>query len=189
MDGSRSSSLRNEPNLTHGEQRILALLEAWGPRLERLEQGQQRLEQRMERVEQRLERVEQRLDALEQRMERVEQRLDLVEHRLQDLEEKVSAQGRELRMLTSQVEIEAAASKQRDRQFNLELLRYRDEEHLRLNQLRDSWFKELQFLRASVTERLDQHNTRLEMLEQAVQRLGDQLAQAFQRQWAPLPTA
>jgi hypothetical protein len=60
---------------------------------------------------------------------------------------------------------------------------------LRLNQLRDSWFKELQFLRASVTERLDQHNTRLEMLEQAVQRLGDQLAQAFQRQWAPLPTA
>jgi uncharacterized protein (UPF0335 family) len=154
MDGTMSSSLRNEPNLTHGEQRILALLEAWGPRLERLEQGQQRLEQR-----------------------------------IQNLEEKVSAQGRELRMLTSQVEIEAAASKQRDRQFNLELLRYRDEEHLRLNQLRDSWFKELQFLRASVTERLDQHNTRLEMLEQAVQRLGDQLAQAFQRQWAPLPTA
>ncbi len=175
MDGTMSSSLRNEPNLTHGEQRILALLEAWGPRLERLEQGQQRLEQRLERVEQ-------RLDSLEHRVESLDQRIDVLEKRTTSLAE-------ELRLLTRRVEIEGAASKQRHRQSTEALLHFRKEEHERQNQLRNTWFNELHVFRTQVEERFEQHNTRLEMLEQAVQRLGDQLTQALQRQWAPLPTA
>ncbi|ATB29875.1 hypothetical protein [Melittangium boletus] len=154
MNGSTSSSqARNEPGLTPGEQRILALLEGWEPRLERLEQGQQRLEQGQQRLEQ-------RMDHMEQRMERLEQQV-------QTLEDKVGVLGRDLQMLTLRVESEAAASKQRDRQLS----------------------EDLQTLRVEVAERFNQHNTRLEMLEQAVQRLGEQLTAAIQRAWAPLPTA
>jgi|GEM_PF-3668736 len=162
MEGFTSSSqARNEPGLTPGEQRILALLEGWGPRLERLEQGQQRMEQRLERLE----------------------------HRVRALEEKVGFLTGDVQMLTIRLESEAAASKQRERRLSEDLHRLREEAHGREAQLRDSWFKELQGMRVEVKERFDQHNTRLELLEQAVQRLGEQLTAAIQRAWAPLPTA
>jgi len=138
------STVKDDPALTPGEQRILALMEQG---FQRLEQGFQRLEQRQERLEQRQERLEQRQNGLE---------------------DKLDAQTKQLLELTVRVTQEAAASKQRDRQLSADIQRLREQGEARDTDWRQTFHWEMNAFRKEVSEKFDQHNTRLEMLEQAI---------------------
>jgi chromosome segregation ATPase len=131
-----------EQSLTPGEQRILALME----------QGQRRLEQR----------------------------LDGMDQRLQSLEEGQKRTNQQLQDLTLKVDKEAAASKMRDRQLEAELQHLEEQSQNRHLWLKGeieraqqatlaSVFQELNSLRAALTERLDQHNMRLDVLEETLE--------------------
>jgi hypothetical protein len=119
------STVKEDPALTPGEQRILALMG----------QGFGRLEQRMDRLEQRQKGLEGKV-------------LDL----------------------TARVSQEAAASKQRDRQLSADIQRLREERAARDLDWLQTFHREMNAFRVEVSEKFDQHNTRLEMLEQAAER-------------------
>ncbi len=70
--------------------------------------------------------------------------------------------------LTSRIDDEGAASKQRDRQMLQGIERRSQEMDAREAQLRTLLAESTLGLRRELSERLDQHNVRLEMLEQAV---------------------
>lgn len=70
--------------------------------------------------------------------------------------------------LTSRIDDEGAASKQRDRQMLQGIERRNQEMDAREAQLRTLLAESTLGLRRELSERLDQHNVRLEMLEQAV---------------------
>jgi hypothetical protein len=161
-----------EQSLTPGEQRILILMEQGQQRLQTLmEQGQQRLEQRMERME--------------QSMGSLEEKLGEQGRRLNSLEEKLGEQGQQLRALTIKVEEEAADSVMRDRQLSVDLENLRKEAQERNGQLLvridrshqetlDLLDRKLNTLRNDFSERFNQHNTRLKMLEQTVRLFSEQ---------------
>lgn len=110
---------------------------------------------------------EQRILAL---MEQGQQRLD---QRLQSLEEGQKRMDKQLKDLTLKVDKEAAASKMRDQQLTMTLEHMRREEQERAVSLQRSTlsavFLELNALRTTLVERLDQHNTRLEVIEQTLE--------------------
>jgi chromosome segregation ATPase len=151
------SSVKDESSLTPGEQRILALMG----------QGFGRLEQRMDR--------------LELRQERLELRQERLEMRQTGLEEKLEAQTKQLLDLTCRVTQEAAASKQRDRQLSADLQRLREEAAARDTDWRQTFHREMNAFRVEVSEKFDHHNTRLEMLEQGIERTNVGLRQLDQR--------
>jgi uncharacterized phage infection (PIP) family protein YhgE len=153
----RSTSVNpgsGEQNLTPGEQKILTLME----------QGQQRLEKGQQLTNQ-------RLQSLEDGQQRTNQRLHSLENKLSD-------HGEQLRILTGRVAQEGAASKQRDRELAEEIRRFREAREQK-DQETVAWIsqakqeaisslsRETNTLRADHDRLLDQHNTRLEMLEQS----------------------
>ncbi|QRN97479.1 hypothetical protein JRI60_52610 [Archangium violaceum] len=96
------------------------------------------------------------LTLLDQRLDRVDQRLDRVDQQLKDL--------------TRKVEQEAADSKVRDRQLASDIQHLRQEVQKRDVQLRETLHEQVNTLRKELCERLDQHGTRLTMLEHTVER-------------------
>src|SRR5689334_8902897 len=86
-----------------------------------------------------------------------------LEQRQQVLENKLEAQTRQLRELTSRVDQEAVASKRRDRQPSEDIQRLREEAAARDIDCRQTIFRETNASRREVSEKFDQHNTRLEM--------------------------
>jgi hypothetical protein len=175
----RSTSVNpgpGEQSLTPGEQKILTLMEQGQQRiLTLMEQGQQGLEQRMAHMEERLDR---RIQALEEGQQSLEKGQERTNQRLQSLDNKLSDQGEQLRLLARKVEYEGGASKQRDWQLAEDIRRFREEREqkdleifARIDQSKQetiaSLSKQVTTLRTDVSERLDQHNTRMEMLEQS----------------------
>ncbi|WP_157758134.1 hypothetical protein [Cystobacter fuscus] len=137
------STVKDDPALTPGEQRILTLM---GQGFGRLEQRQQVLENKLE--------------AQTKQME---------------------VQAKQLLDLTSRVSQEAAASKQRDRQLSADIQRLREQAELRDINWRQTFHGEMNAFRVEVSEKFDQHNTRLEMLEQAAERANSDLRHLDQR--------
>lgn len=144
-----------EQSLTPGEQRILALLE----------QGQQRLEQRLQSLEEGQQRTGKRLQSLEDGQKRVDQRLT------------------ELKLELAQ---EAAASKMRDKELAADVQRLRDDgrernlwlvgelKHTQKSTL-EAMYQETNSLRTGLSERLDQHGTRLGVVERTLERHDEHL--------------
>jgi exonuclease VII small subunit len=149
-----------EQSLTPGEQRILTLMEQGQQRLERrlqsLEGGQQRTDQRMQSLEQRM---DQRMRALEEGQHRTNKQLEDTNNRLQDL--------------TIQVDKETADNKLRYREFAVELDRIIQVDQVRARTLHEATLaamhSEMNLLRKTFTERLDQHHLRLTVLEQTLE--------------------
>jgi chromosome segregation ATPase len=95
------------------------------------------------------------LAVLDQRMDRVDQRMDRVDQQLKEL--------------TRKVELEAAESKTRDRSLSYELQHLRGAVQQQDLNLRDTLHKEMNTLRNELWERLDQHDTRMKVLERTVE--------------------
>jgi chromosome segregation ATPase len=99
---------------------------------------------------------EQNLTPGEQRLLTVlNQRLDRVDQQFKDL--------------TRKVELEAAESKTRDRSLSYELQHLRGAVQQQDLNLRDTLHKEMNTLRNELCEHLDQHHTRLRVLERTVE--------------------
>jgi uncharacterized coiled-coil DUF342 family protein len=137
------STVKGDPALTPGEQRILALM---GQGFQRMEQRQQALENKLEVQTKQLE-----------------------------------VQTKQLLELTARVSQEAAASKQRDRQLSADIQRLREQAESRDIDWRQTFNREMNAFRVEVSEKFDQHNTRLEMLEQAAERTNTDLRHLDQR--------
>jgi chromosome segregation ATPase len=163
----RSTSVNpgpGEQNLTPGEQRILILLE----------QVQQGLEQRMERME---ERLDQRMQSrLEDNQLRIQIQLDQSQHRIQSVEHKLSQQGEQLQTLMIKADYEGAASNMRDRQLTTDLQQLRKEHQkkelellARQKDLAETLYNQANTLREDLSNRFNQLDTRLAMVEQAIQ--------------------
>lgn len=170
-----------EQSLTPGEQRIIALMEQGQQRLDQrlqsLEEGQKRTDQRMQSLEQRMQSLEQRTD---QRMQSLEEGQKRTDQRLRSLEEgqlrtnkHLEDTNNRLQDLTIQVNKEAADGKLRHREFAVELDRILQVDQVRARTLHEATLaamhSEMNSLRKTVTERLDQHNMRLEVLEQTLE--------------------
>ena len=102
---------------------------------------------------------------------RLEQRMDRLEKGLEG----------KLLDLTARVSQEAAASKQRDRQLSADIQRLREQAESRDIDWRQTFNREMNAFRVEVSEKFDQHNTRLEMLEQGIERTNLGLRQLDQR--------
>ncbi|HEX5748030.1 MAG TPA: hypothetical protein VFZ09_17445 [Archangium sp.] len=193
MDRSTSVPMgMGEQSLTPGEQRILALMEQGQ---QRLEQGQQRLEQRLDGVEQRLQSLEEGQKRTDQRLDGMDQRLDGMDQRLQSLEEgqkrtdqRLDGMDRQLAQLRLDVAEEAIRSKLRDRDLSSELQHLQDEHrerHIRLvgeiksaqQTTLQTMYAEMNSFRTLLSERLAQHDTRLEAVERTLKRYDERLTQ------------
>lgn len=120
---------------------------------------------------------EQRILAL---LEQGQQRMQSLEQRMQSMEKKLDSQGRQLEDLTIKVDHEIGASKMRDRQLALDLQCVRKElqerEVLLIAELTRRIDQGVNTLRIEFSERFDQVDTRLGIVEQVVQLNSKQLA-------------
>ncbi|WNG22578.1 hypothetical protein F0U62_00010 [Cystobacter fuscus] len=114
---------------------------------------------------------EQRILALMgQGFQRLEQRQQVLENKLEAQSKQLEAQTKYLLDLTARVSQEAAASKQRDRQLSADIQRLREQAESRDIDWRQTFHREMNAFRVEVSEKFDHHNTRLEMLEQGIER-------------------
>ncbi|HEX8437209.1 hypothetical protein [Archangium sp.] len=152
-----------EQNLTPGEQRILTLME----------QGEQRILTLMEQGQQRMEK---RLQSLEEGQQRMWVQLDQGQRRIQSVEHTLSLQGEQLKTLLIKVDYEGAASNTRDRQLTTDLQQLRKEHQQKelqflawRKELSETLYTQVNRLREELSERFSQLDTRLAMVEQALQ--------------------
>ncbi|OJT16798.1 hypothetical protein BO221_47695 [Archangium sp. Cb G35] len=161
MDRSTSVPMgMGEQSLTPGEQRILALMEQGQ---QRLEQGQQRLEQRLQSLEDGQKRTDQRLEGMDRQL--TELKLDVAE--------------------------EAIRSKQRDRELASQLKHAQDDHRDRtvwlVGEIKSAqqatlqtMYAEMNSFRTPLSERLAQHDTRLEAVERTLKKYDERQTEAPQ---------
>jgi septal ring factor EnvC (AmiA/AmiB activator) len=175
-----------EQSLTPGEQRILALME----------QGQQRLEQRLGHMDQRLQSLEegqkhtnQRLQSLEEGQKHTNQRLQSLETGQKGMDQRLDSMDRRLAELKFDVAEEATRSKLRDRDLASQLQNSQAEHRERniwlVGEIKSAqqatlqaMYVEMNSFRTLLTERLDQHDTRLQAVERTLKRYDERQAEA-----------
>ncbi|HYO71614.1 MAG TPA: hypothetical protein VEU33_36605 [Archangium sp.] len=177
-----------EQSLTPGEQRILALMEQGQQRLDqgqnRLEQGQQRLEQRLDHMDQRLQsleegqkRTDQRLQSLEEGQKRTDQRLDIMDRRLAELKLDVAEEATRSKLRDRELASQLQHSQQEHRERNVWLVgEIKSAQQTTLQAM----YVEMKSFQALLSERLDQHDTRLQAVERTLKRYDERLTQAPQ---------
>ncbi|KFA90754.1 hypothetical protein Q664_26325 [Archangium violaceum Cb vi76] len=157
-----------EQSLTPGEQRILVLME----------QGQQRLEQRLQSLEDGQKRTGLLLGGMDLRLTEVTLKVDqeIVNSKVRDRQ--LAAAIQELREEQQERGIRFLAQIERSQQMTLEAV------HQEMNKLRSEFSK-----------RFDQHDTRLEVVEQTLERHDERLhghgqaIQGFQQEMSKLTVA
>ncbi|WP_152622333.1 hypothetical protein [Archangium violaceum] len=169
MDRSTSVPMgMGEQSLTPGEQRILVLME----------QGQQRLEQRLQSLEDGQKRTGLLLGGMDLRLTEVTLKVDqeIVNSKVRDRQ--LAAAIQELREEQQERGIRFLAQIERSQQMTLEAV------HQEMNKLRSEFSK-----------RFDQHDTRLEVVEQTLERHDERLhghgqaIQGFQQEMSKLTVA